>query len=357
MRKIMKLIAINPGSTSTKLAYFENLTCVSTKTLRHKTEDLEKYTSVIEQYPFRKQAIIKYLEEQQIDVGGLDAVVARGGLLKPLKGGTYRVDEAMVDDLKNARYGQHASNLGAVIAYEIASQVGLPAFIVNPVVVDELEPLARYSGMPEIPRVSAFHALNQKAVAMKVAAELGKKYDELNLIIAHLGGGISVGAHKNGRVIDVNNGIEEGPFSPERTGNLPVMQLVDMCFSGHYTKDEMKKKLVGKGGFVAYLGTSDAKEIEDMVEAGDEKATEVYEAMAYQVAKEIGACAAVLCGRVDSIVITGGLARSQHIVKWINQRVRFIAPVRVYPGEDEMAAMAEGAYRVLMGEEQILSYE
>lgn len=351
------LLAINPGSTSTKLAYFQDLECVSAKTLRHETEELEKYGSIIDQYSFRRQTIMAYLDEQHIDIGRLDAVVARGGLLKPLAGGTYLVNKPMLDDLKSARYGQHASNLGAVIAWELAAGVNIPAYIVNPVVVDEFEPLARYSGSPEIPRKSAFHALNQKAMAVKAAAELKKRYDETNLIVAHLGGGISVGAHRKGRVIDVNDALEEGPFSPERTGSVPVMRLVDMCFEGKYSKDEIKKKLVGKGGLTAYLGTADAREIEAYINAGNEKARTIYEAMAYQVAKEIGACATVLCGDVDSIVITGGLARSESVVEWIVERVKFIAPVKVYPGEDEMAAMAEGAYKVLNGEERVSVYE
>lgn len=356
MKKVYNLLAINPGSTSTKISFFHNLECVSTKTLRHSNEELGKYNSIIEQYLFRKQAIIDYMLEQNIDPAALDAVVGRGGLLKPLKGGTYKVNGEMLDDLRNARYGQHASNLGAIIANEIAKDAGVSAFIVNPVVVDEFEPLARFSGLPEIPRKSVFHALNQKAIAQRAAKDMGKRYDEVNLVVAHLGGGITVAAHKKGRVVDVNNGIEEGPFSPERTGNLPVLQLVEMCFSGGYTKDEVKKKLVGKGGLSAYLGTSDCKEIEDRVAAGEQESSVVLEAMSYQVAKEVGACSTVLCGDVDKVVITGGLARCKFIVDWITERVKFIAPVAVYPGEDEMTALAEGTYRVLTDEEQVLDY-
>ncbi|MCX7708549.1 MAG: butyrate kinase [Clostridia bacterium] len=356
MEKMFKLLTINPGSTSTKVAYFRGSECISGKSLSHSSAELDRYATIAEQYPLRKQAILDYLSDQNIDYMELDAVVGRGGLLKPLKGGTYQVNQSMLDDLNASRYGQHASNLGAIIAREIASLAGIPAYIVNPVVVDEFEPLARFSGLPEFQRKSAFHALNQKAMAMKFAKEAGKSYEELNLIIAHLGGGISVGAHKKGRVIDVNNGLEEGPFSPERTGSLPVNQLVDFCFSGGYSKEEIKKKLVGKGGLVAYTGTSDAREIEQRMEQGDEYAALAFEAMSYQVAKEIGACSTVLCGKVDAIILTGGIARSSKITRWITERVDFIAPVTVYPGEDEMAALAEGAVRVLEGKEQPLEY-
>ncbi|WHH59626.1 butyrate kinase [Petroclostridium sp. X23] len=357
MQNQYRILTINPGSTSTKAAYFEGRECISSKSLHHSAEDLVRYNSIMEQYDMRKKAIIAYLAENNIQLKQLDVVVGRGGLLKPLQGGTYHVNQQMLDDLNEMRYGQHASNLGAVIAYEIASLIGVPSFIVNPVVVDEFEPLARFSGLPELPRKSAFHALNQKAVAIQAAKDLGKGYNEVNMIIAHLGGGISVAAHSHGRVIDVNNGIEEGPFSPERTGNLPVNQLVDMCFSGEYTKEEIKKKLVGRGGLVAYLGTSDGKEIEERINNGDQQAALAQEAMAYQIAKEIGACSAVLCGKVDKIVITGGLARDNRLVDWICKRINFIAPISVYPGENEMAAMAEGALRVLTGEEEALAYE
>lgn len=356
MKSEFKLLVINPGSTSTKVAYYNNLQCISSKSLSHKTEELDKYKTIIDQYSLRKQAILEYMEEEGIRLEELDAVVGRGGMLKPLSGGTYFVNNSMLDDLKNTRYGKHASNLGAVIANEIASSVNIPAFIVNPVVVDEFEPLARYSGIPEIPRKSAFHALNQKAVAMRFAKESGKDYKDLNLIIAHLGGGISVAAHKKGRVVDVNNGLEEGPFSPERTGSVPALQLVEMCFSGRYSKEEIERKLVGKGGLTAYLGTSDCREIEQRIEAGDTDAKNVFEAMAYQISKEIAACSAVLYGNVDNILITGGIARSNILINLIAERVKFIAPLKVYPGEDELAALAEGAFRVLTGEEKALEY-
>jgi butyrate kinase len=356
MDKTFRLLTINPGSTSTKVAYFENLNCLSTKSLQHATEELAGYESIIDQYPLRKKAVLDYLAEQDIDPVKLSAVVGRGGLLKPLKGGTYLINPSMLSDLKAASYGKHASNLGAVIASEIAGLSGIPAFIVDPVVVDEYEPLARYSGLPEIPRKSTFHALNQKAVARKASVDLGRPYGELNLIVAHLGGGISVAAHRKGKVIDVNNGLEEGPFSPERSGNVPVLQLVELCFSGLYTRGEIEKKLVGKGGLVAYLGTADCRDIEERAEANEPDARLAYEAMAYQVAKEIGACSTVLCGCIDAILITGGLARSSMLVDWIADRVKFIAPVKVYPGEDEMAALADGAYRVLIGQDTAQAY-
>ena len=356
MEKTYKLLAINPGSTSTKVAYFQNLDCVSSRTLSHSAGDLSRYDSISGQYPLRKEAVLKYMEDEGIKINRLDAAVGRGGLLKPLKGGTYRVNQLMLDDLKASRFGQHASNLGAVIASEIAALAGIPSYIVNPVVVDELDPAARYSGLPEIPRKSVFHALNQKAVAARFARDMGKRYEDLNLIVAHLGGGITVGAHRKGLVADVNNGLEEGPFSPERSGSLPVLQLVDVCFSGRYSREEIKKKLVGQGGLVGYLGTSDCRDIEQRIAEGDIEAKLALESMAYQVSKEIGACSAVLSGDVDGIIITGGLARSRLITDLITDRVVFIAPVRVYPGEDELSALAEGAYRVLTGYEEAQEY-
>ncbi|NLJ40768.1 MAG: butyrate kinase [Clostridiales bacterium] len=350
------ILAINPGSTSTKVAYFRDVQCLSSITLHHKADQFKGINSVMGQYSIRKAAILEYIEQAGIKTSRIDAVVGRGGLLKPLKGGTYTVGIPMLEDLKSQKYGEHASNLGAVIAYEIAKGLDKPSYIVNPVVVDELEPLARYSGLSLIDRKSIFHALNHKAVAVRAAAELGKRYEELNLLVAHLGGGISVAAHKKGRVIDANNGLEEGAFSPERTGHLPVLQLMDLCLSGKYPKEEIKKKLVGQGGMADYLGTSDCRVVEERIRKGDNKAREVLEAMAYQIAKEIGALSTVLEGRVDTIIITGGLARSPMLVDWIIRRVQFIATVRVFPGEDEMLAMAEGVYRVLTGEEEAYSY-
>lgn len=358
MQEVFRLLIINPGSTSTKIAIFDNEKPVLETTLRHTNEELAPYKSILEQYEFRKNVILDTLNQNGINITKLSGVVGRGGLLKPMEGGTYKVNNTMLEDLKTAAMGQHASNLGAIIANEIASQLNIPAFIVDPVVVDEMDEIARISGMPEIARVSIFHALNQKAVARRAARDLGKSYDDVNLIVAHMGGGISVGAHRNGRVVDVNNALDgEGPFSPERTGTLPVGSLIKLCYSGKYTIDELKKKIVGKGGLVAYLGTNDGREVEAMISKGSKEAELVYQAMAYQVAKEIGSCAAVLEGKVDAVCLTGGLAYDKGLIGWIKERVGFIGDIRVYPGEDEMIALAEGGLRVLRGEEQAKEYK
>jgi len=351
------ILVINPGSTSTKVAVFRDKEPVFTETLRHSTEELSKYKSIIDQFEFRTQAILNMLKEKGISLSEIDAIVGRGGLLKPIESGTYIVNEKMIEDLKKAERGEHASNLGGIIAYTLAKEHNIPAYIVDPVVVDELEDIARITGMPEIEKSSIFHALNQKAIARRLAADLNKKYEEVNLIIAHLGGGISIGAHKHGRVVDVNDALNgEGPFSPERAGGLPVLDLVKLCYSGKYTYQEMKKKLIGQGGVVAHLGTNDVREVYKKIEEGDKKAELVLEAMAYQTAKEIGAMAVVLKGQVDAIGITGGIAYNEDFVKRISERVKFIAPIYVYPGEDEMSALAQGAYRVLSGEEKAKMY-
>jgi butyrate kinase len=358
MTNVYRILAINPGSTSTKIAIYDNEKSVLETTLRHPTEEINKYEKVYDQYEFRKNVILDVLNEKEINLTKLSAVVGRGGLLKPIEGGTYSVNDKMLDDLKVGVLGEHASNLGGILACEIASNLNIPAFIVDPVVVDEMEDVARISGMPEIDRISIFHALNQKAVARRAAKEKGKDYEEMNLIVAHLGGGISVGAHKNGRVIDVNNALDgEGPFSPERSGGLPVGDLAKLCFSGEYTHDQIKKMIKGKGGLVAYLGTNDGREVVKMIENGDKKAELVYKAMAYQVAKEIGSCSVILKGAVDAIVITGGIAYDKMFVDWITEKVEFISEIIVYPGEDEMMALAEGGLRVLRGEEQAQEYK
>jgi len=352
-----QLLIINPGSTSTKLAVFEDLQPMAEKTLRHQAQDLAGYPRVADQYPFRLKVIHEWLDEVGLAPSRLAAAVGRGGVLKPIMGGTYRVSHRMLEDLASGHYGEHASNLGARLAWEIAAPEGKPAFIVDPVVVDELGPLARLSGLPEIPRRSLFHALNQKAVARRAAREMGRRYDQVNLVVAHLGGGISVGAHQQGHVVDVNNGLDgEGPMSPERAGTVPSVGLVHHCYSWRYSLHEITARLVGQGGMVAYLGTNNALEAEQRAAAGDEQAQLVLEAIAYQVAKEIGRAVAVLRGRADAILITGGLARSEDLVEGIRRRVEFLAPVRVYPGEDEMAALAEGAWRVLTGEEEPREY-
>jgi len=355
--EVFRILAVNPGSTSTKIAIYDNEKEVFEMTLRHSNEEIDQYEKISDQYDFRKDVILAALNENGINLTKLSAVVGRGGLLKPIPGGTYAVNEKMLSDLKGAARGEHASNLGGMIAHEIANQLNIPSFIVDPVVVDELQPIARISGMPEIERISIFHALNQKAVARRYADEKGKKYSELNLIVAHLGGGISVGAHEKGHVIDVNNALDgEGPFSPERSGGLPVGDLAKLCFSGKYTHADIKKMIKGKGGLVAYLGTNDGRDVVKMIEAGDDRAKLIFEAMAYQVAKEIGSCAAVLKGKVDGILLTGGLAYGPLLTSWIKQRVEFIADVTIYPGEDEMIALAQGGLRVLRKEEEALIY-
>ena len=355
--KEYKVLAINPGSTSTKIAVFLNEDLIMEKTLRHSTEEIQKYDSVFAQKSFRKEVIIESLVEVGISPHSFDAIVGRGGLLKPMEGGTYEVNEAMIADLASGERGEHASNLGGIIAKEIADMAVVPAFIVDPVVVDEMDDIARISGIPEIERISIFHALNQKAVARRYAKSIGKSYEDINVVVAHLGGGISTGAHRKGRVIDVNNALDgEGAFSPERAGSLPVGQLINMCYDEKYTKDYLKKRIKGNGGLVAYLNTNDAREVEDMIKKGDEKAALIYEAMAYQVAKDIGASVAVLSCDVDAIILTGGIAYSEMMTGCIKDRVSKMAEVVIYPGEDEMIALAEGALRVLNKEEEAKEY-
>ena len=352
-----KLLIINPGSTSTKIGVYEDEKEVLVETLRHSTEEIEQYDTIFDQYKFRKDIIISVLKENGIDINSINAVVGRGGMLKPIEGGTYSLNEALLNDLKVGVQGQHASNLGGIIANEIGKELGVPAFIVDPVVVDELADVARLSGVAELPRKSKFHALNQKAVAKRYGADSGKGYENLNLIVTHMGGGVSVGAHKNGKVIDVNNALDgEGAFSPERAGTLPVGDLVKMCFSGKYSEQEIFSKVVGKGGLVSYLNTNDARDMLKMAAEGDEKATLVRDAFVYQVCKAIGEMSTVLCGKVDAILVTGGIAYSDVIINAIKERVEWIAPIVVYSGEDELLALAQGALRVLNGEEEAKIY-
>lgn len=327
------------------------------ETLRHSTADIETYFNISDQLDFRMKLILSTLNKKTIDLSKLSAVVGRGGLLKPIDSGTYLVNEAMLDDLRIGLLGQHASNLGGILAYEIACPLNIPAYIVDPVVVDEMEEVAKISGISGIRRSSIFHALNQKAVARRYAQEIAKDYQKLSLIVTHVGGGISVGAHKNGRVIDVNNALDgDGPFTPERSGELPVREVVKMCFSGKYTFEMMNKKINGQGGYVDHLGTIDALQVEKAAENGDKKAQLIQDALCYQVAKEIGKYATVLAGKVDAILITGGMAYSQYVVNYIKERVEFIAPIKVYPGEDELLALAQGGSRVLNGEEEAKKY-
>ncbi|MCD6245866.1 butyrate kinase [candidate division WOR-3 bacterium] len=352
-----RILVINPGSTSTKIAVFDDKEEIFKTTIRHSVEVIEKYKKIIDQYEFRKDLILQALEGNKIKPDSLTAVVGRGGLLHPIPSGTYKVNDTMIEDLKKGVMGEHASNLGGILARAIADPLKIPAFIVDPVVVDEMDDVAKFSGLPEIERKSIFHALNQKAVARRAAEELNKRYEDINLIVVHMGGGISVGAHKRGRVVDVNNALNgDGPFTPERSGGLPVWQAIELALSGRYSKEQMKKRITGKGGIVAYLGTNDMLEVENKVKAGDKEVERVYEAMIYQIAKEIGADAAALNGDVDAIVLTGGLAYDRQLVDRIKNKVSFIATVLVYPGEDEMQALRDGVLRVLNNEEKAKSY-
>lgn len=352
----MKILVVNPGSTSTKIAIFEGENQVDLKVLRHSPEELSMFKTLWEQFDFRLKIILEFLDENGLKPADFSAIVGIGGLLRPVKGGVYRVNEKMLEDARNNFQGEHPSNLGCALAYEIAKMGNVEAFTVDPVSVDEFEPLARYSGHPLIQRRSLSHALNIHATARLASEKIGKKYEEANFIIAHLGGGISVCPVKGGKIIDANDASSDGPFSPERTGGLPLQPFITLCFSGKYNEQEIRKLVMGKGGLVAYLGTNDANEVEKRINEGDAYAREVYEAMAYQIAKEIGAMATVLKGDVDAIVLTGGLANSKMLVDWIIERVSFIAPVLVFPGEDEMKALALGALRVLRGEEKAKEY-
>lgn len=354
-----KILIINPGSTSTKIGVFEDETQVMEATLRHSTEEIAQYASIIDQKDFRKDVILNALAENAIDLKSIDVVVGRGGLLKPIPGGTYATSDALIEDLKIGKQGQHASNLGGILAKEIAAEIGasIPSFIVDPVVVDELAPVARFSGHPEMPRISIFHALNQKAVAKRYAKETGKAYEDLNLIVVHMGGGVSVGAHKNGKVIDVANALDgDGPFSPERTGGLPSGSLVRLCFSGKYTEKEVSKMICGNGGFNAYLGTNDMRDVVKLAEEGNETAQAVMDAFHYQLCKEVGAMAVVLGGKVDQIILTGGIAYGKVTVDAMTKQIGWISGITVYPGEDELLALAQGALRVMNGEEKALEY-
>ena len=353
----VKSLIINPGSTSTKIGVFEDETLLFEETLRHSTEEISQYASIVDQKDFRKEIITNLLKEKDFDINSLDMVVGRGGMLKPIPGGTYAVTDDLLEDLKIGKQGQHASNLGGILAREIGDSIGAPSFIVDPVVVDELCDIARYSGVPELPRTSVFHALNQKAVAKRYAKETGKPYDSLNLIVVHMGGGVSVGAHENGRIIDVFNALDgDGAFSPERAGGAPVGALIKMCFSGEYTEKEIYKKFVGNGGFNAYLGTNDMRDVEKMVNDGDAKAKEIRDAFIFQVSKDMGSMACVLNGKVDQIVVTGGIAYDKGVVAGLKERCEWIAPFTVYPGEDELLALVQGGLRVMNGEEEAMKY-
>ena len=361
IREKVKVLAINPGSTSTKIAVMEVHTAASDEketikqvfsiNIKHDAEEIDAFECIADQYQWRKQCVLEKLKENSIDISELKYVIGRGGLVRNIPSGIYRINEAMLHDLKIGYNGQHACNLGGLIADDIAKHIGAESFIADPVVVDEMEPVAKVSGHPAFERISIFHALNQKAIARTYAKKIGKKYEELNLIVVHMGGGISVGAHRKGLVVDVNQALNgEGPFSPERSGTLPVIDVIKTCFSGKYTEQELNKMVVGKGGYVAYLGTNNALEVENRIAAGDKDAEFYSQAMAYQIAKEIGAASTVLEGNVDAILLTGGMAYDKLFVEKITKRVRHIAPIDTFPGEDEMYALVLNVFLLLKEE-------
>jgi butyrate kinase len=349
MEKKFRILVINPGSTSTKVAVYDGSEVITTIKMAHSKEELAPFPNVFAQLDYRREIIFTELAKAGIDIDSLDIVMGRGGLLQPIPSGIYEVDEAMIHDLRHATR-EHASNLGGLLAREIANRAGVGAYIADPVVVDELDDVARFTGLPQIKRLSIFHPLNQKAVARRYAASIGKRYEELNLIVAHMGGGITIGAHRQGRVVDVNNGLGgEGPLSPERAGSLPADALVDLCFSGDYTLPQIKRMLVGEGGLTALVGTTNVQELVERTEAGDEKAREALDAMSYQTGRWIGGAAAVLHGAVDAIILTGGVAYNKPVTDYIAEMVSFITPVVVIPGEDELEALASNALRLLTG--------
>ncbi|MBN2252232.1 MAG: butyrate kinase [Kosmotogaceae bacterium] len=354
------ILVINPGSTSTKLALFKDSEVTGEHTIRHSPHELNEFASLYEQRAFRKALIISFLESAGHPLAEIDAIIGRGGMLRPLEGGTYVVNDDMIEDLRSAKYGEHASNLGAILAKELSLETGkeIPAYIADPVVVDEMDPVAKLSGHPDYTRRSIFHALNQKAVAREIAARYGKKYEEMNFIVVHMGGGISIGAHRRGRVVDVNNALNgDGPFSPERAGTLPITGLIKLCYSGKYSKDEVKKLIKGNGGLMAYTGTSDCQKIQQAIVDGDKQAETAYRAMAYQIVKWAGRMAAVLSGDVDSIIITGGIAHdSRFMVPWLTEKLSFIAPISVVPGGNEELSLAMACSRVLEGIEKAKEY-
>ena len=366
----MKILAINPGSTSTKMAVYENETPVLLRNITHSVEDLSRFADATDQQGFRKQLVLDELQASDIPLE-FDAIIGRGGLVKPIAGGVYEINQQMLDD---TRYGcvmhNHACNLGCLIAYDIAADINTKlkaqnskrplcrAFIADPGVVDELSPLARVSGSPLMPRICIWHALNQRAIARRFAKEIGREYEDLNLIICHLGGGISVAAHDHGRAVDANNALDgEGPFSPERAGSLPAADLIRLCFSGKYSEKQLLKRIAGKAGLNAHLGTNDMREILQRINNGDEHARLIVEAMLYHVAKNIAAEAAVLCGKIDAILLTGGMAHSDYIVNELRRRVEFLAPVYCFPGENELEALALNALAVLQGKREAKVYQ
>jgi len=355
----MRILVVNPGSTSTKMAVYNNEKPILLRNIPHTAEELAPFDTIIEQQDFRRQLVLDELRQSDIPLE-FDAVIGRGGLVKPISGGVYEINQQMLDDtLHGCVMHNHACNLGCLIAHEIASMIpGCRSFIADPGVVDELSPMARISGSPLMPRIAIWHALNQRAIARRYARGIGKEYEDLNLIICHLGGGISVAAHEHGRAVDANNALDgEGPFSPERAGSLPAADLIRLCFSGKYSEKQLLKRIVGKAGLNAHLGTNDMREILKRIKQGDENAKLIVEAMLYHVAKNIAAEAAVLCGKIDAILLTGGMAHADYIVQELRRRIGFLAPVYVFPGEDEMEALALNALAVLQGKRKVSIYE
>ncbi len=353
----MRVLAINPGGTSTKISVFDDKNEILKKSIVHTRDDLKPYRKVFDEYEYRKILILDVLCKEKIELKSIDATVGRGGLMKPIEGGTYRVNDKMIDDLRNEVNGEHASNLGSVLAKNIGDEIGVPSFVVDPVSVDEFDEVSRITGISDIEKASWLHALNHKAVSRKIAEKLGGKYEDFNFIVAHLGSGISIVAHKNGKMIDGSGGRSDGPFSPERSGGLLAYPLVQLCYSGKYTKEEMVTKVSSTGGMYDYLGTKDMVEIQERIEAGDEKAKIIMDAFIYQIAKEISMYGASLYGKVDRIILTGGISYSQLVDEEVVKRVSYLAPVEIVPGEMEMEALVLGALRVLNGEEKVKIYK
>ncbi|MCR5270414.1 MAG: butyrate kinase [Prevotella sp.] len=355
----MLILAINPGSTSTKMAVFENEKPMVLRSIQHSNEDLAGFDDVIEQMDYRKQLILDELKHINVPLK-FDAVIGRGGLVKPIAGGVYEINQRMLDDTHNGiAMHNHACNLGCLIAYDIAKEIpGCRSFIADPGVVDELNDYARISGSPLMNRICIWHALNQRAIARRFANEIGKRYEDLNLIICHLGGGISVAAHDHGRAVDCNNALDgEGPFSPERAGSLPAADLIRLCFSGKYTEKQLLKRIAGKAGLNAHLGTNNVVEIQERIANGDKHAELILNAMIYHITKNIAGLSAVLYGKIDAILLTGGMARSEYVINGIRKRIEFLAPVYCFPGEDELEALAQNAYAVLQGKREVKIYE
>lgn len=351
-----KLLIINPGSTSTKIAVFEDEKALFIESISHDSESLSKYDNIVDQYEFRRDLIIETLIKKEISLNDISGIVARGGLLPPVEAGAYKVNDDMVWQLRFAPQNEHASNLGAIIAHSISVEYGIPAFVYDGVTVDEMLPIVKITGLPEMRRKGLGHNLNMRAAAMRYAKENNKEYRDCSLIVSHLGGGISVSLHKDGRVADIVTD-EEGPFSPERTGGLPLFQVIDTATSGKYDKKSLMKIVKNKGGLMAYFGVNDTRVVEKMIEEGNEKAKLIYEAMALNVAKYIAYESAVVNGQVEAILITGGIANSKLFTSLVKERIEFIAPVIIYPGENEMESLALGGLRVLKGLEKAKEFK